>query len=114
MSCPRVHKSFVFGLELCKNTSSVRLEFHAGDVLILCGFAAVADGGVHVLRGKHLLRPRGTHLLQAPVSFCIFSVRKKGGKSSQRTVGHVQQRSFPSRGSEKPCAPGKSAKPLHL
>lgn len=50
VSCPGVHTSFVFGLELFKNTSSVRLEFHVGDVLILyiCGFAAFADGGVHV------------------------------------------------------------------
>ena len=35
MSCPGVHTSFVFGLELFKKTSFVRLEFHVGDVLIL-------------------------------------------------------------------------------
>ena len=50
MSCPGVRTSFVFGLELFKKTSFVRLEFHVGDVLILYigGFTAFADGGVHV------------------------------------------------------------------
>lgn len=50
VSCPGVHTSFVFGLELFKKTSSFRLEFHVGGVLILYigGFAAFADEGVHV------------------------------------------------------------------
>lgn len=38
MSCPGVHTSFVLGLELFKKTSSVKLEFHVGDVLILYGW----------------------------------------------------------------------------
>lgn len=40
----------LFGLELFKKTSSFRLEFHVGGVLILYigGFAAFADEGVHV------------------------------------------------------------------
>lgn len=50
VSCPGVHINFVLGLELFKTTSSVRLEFHVWDVLILYsgGFAAFADGRVHV------------------------------------------------------------------
>lgn len=50
MSCPGAHANFVFGLELFKENSSVRLEFHVEDVLTLYigGFSAFADEGVHV------------------------------------------------------------------
>lgn len=55
MSCPGVHTSFVFGLEPFKKTSSDWLDFHIGDVLILCicGFAAFAHG--ECMFEQHLL-----------------------------------------------------------
>lgn len=85
---PEVHVGLVFGFP-------ARLEFHVGYVLIL-------DIGVFqpLVRGECLFEVsmccdhKAPTCCNLPILFHL-PFRKKGGKSSQCTAGHVQQRSFP-------------------
>lgn len=88
MSCPGVHTGFLFGLELFKKMNSARLEFCVRNVLILLYVALMP------LPLEALVTPR--YPSAAAAHLVLFSpFRKKGGKSSQCTVRHIQQGSLP-------------------